>query len=74
MRNPTDVLGGIMKERGISPTKLAKLVGASQASASRWFNGKLTPSGRFALAIEAKLGVPARLWLEWKLLQQRRAA
>lgn len=75
MRNPTDALGKAMKEHGVStPTALAKLVNASQASASRWVNGKLAPSAIFALAIEDKLGVPARLWMEWKLHKQRRAA
>lgn len=63
-----------MKERGLSPTGLAKLVGASQASASRWKTGRLMPSTAFALAIERAIGMPAALWLEYKLHKLRRAA
>lgn len=74
MRNPSDVLGKTMKERGISPSALARLIGSSQASASRWVNGLLAPSTIFAIAIERELGVPAALWNEWKLQKQRRAA
>jgi transcriptional regulator with XRE-family HTH domain len=51
-----------LRQRGVTVTALAKLIGVSKMTASRWLRGLKAPDEKHAAAIAVAFGVPADWW------------
>ncbi len=62
--HPGEVLrDGVLAERGVSVTELAKRLGVTRVALSRVLNGKAAISAEMAVRLSAALGGSAESWL-----------
>jgi len=64
--HPGDVLGPELKERGLTPYRLAKDIGVPQIRISEIISGKRSVTPDTALRLERYLGISARFWLNFQ--------
>lgn len=51
----------LRKQKGLSQTQLAKLLGRSQKLVSKWENGETVPRGANAVALSSLMGIDLAL-------------
>lgn len=62
MGNPSEALRSFMNRTGRNQLTLAKFLGVSQPTVSKWLKSKAVPPLRTAIRIERLTGVPAASW------------
>ena len=69
---PQSKLAKLMYAQGLTQTALAKAIGVSQVSISRWLNGTRYPSPANAQAVADHLGKPAKKVWTYELKGQKK--